>query len=126
MFVSNKYQQLEQRLFEYFKPKSILNLSKETLQTKGAVIVSEIEQGIAYDVVYMEISNLGKMGLPKVFASMHKNSMLMVKKNQTEENLQLWKQLKENNQVTVTVDLYALGLVFFRKEQVKQNFIIRF
>lgn len=126
MFVSNKYQQLEQRLFEYFKPKSILNLGKETLQTKGAVIVSEIEQGIAYDVVYMEISNLGKMGLPKVFASMHKNSMLMVKKNQTEENLQLWKQLKENNQVTVTVDLYALGLVFFRKEQVKQNFIIRF
>ena len=37
-----------------------------------------------------------------------------------------WEAIKNNPQVTITIDLFFLGLVFFRKEQHKQHFIIRF
>jgi hypothetical protein len=38
-----------------------------------------------------------------------------------------WKEIKKNKQVTCTVDLFFIGLVFFRKEfKEKQEFSIRF
>lgn len=37
-----------------------------------------------------------------------------------------WSVIKNHPQVTVSIDLFQFGLVFFRKEQVKQHFKIRF
>jgi len=37
-----------------------------------------------------------------------------------------WASIKANQQVTVTVDLFWIGLVYFRKGQVKEDFKIRF
>jgi len=37
-----------------------------------------------------------------------------------------WRYIKTHPRVTVTIDLFFMGLVFFRKEQVKQDFVIRF
>lgn len=37
-----------------------------------------------------------------------------------------WEEIKENERVTVTLDLFYLGIVFFRKEQVKEHFVIRY
>ncbi len=37
-----------------------------------------------------------------------------------------WKEIKNNNKVRVTIDLFFMGLVFFRTGQVKQHFIIKF
>ena len=36
-----------------------------------------------------------------------------------------WEIIKENPQVTVTIDTFQWGFVFFRAEQVKENFIVR-
>lgn len=36
-----------------------------------------------------------------------------------------WEEIKAHPKVTVTIDLFFLGLVFFRKEQVKENFILK-
>jgi len=36
-----------------------------------------------------------------------------------------WKLIKENPRVTISIDTYQWGLVFFRSEQVKQDFILR-
>ena len=38
---------------------------------------------------------------------------------------QAWEAIKKDPNVTVSVDVYHLGLLFFRKEQQKQHFIIR-
>ncbi len=38
---------------------------------------------------------------------------------------QAWETIKKNPQVTVTIDTFQWGLVFFRKEQKKQDFTIR-
>jgi len=37
-----------------------------------------------------------------------------------------WEKIKADPRVTLTIDLFWLGLVFFRKEQVKENFLLRF
>jgi predicted O-methyltransferase YrrM len=37
-----------------------------------------------------------------------------------------WEEIKNNSRVTVTLDLFFIGIVFFRKEQVKQHFVIKF
>lgn len=37
-----------------------------------------------------------------------------------------WQQVKQHPRVTVTIDLYDLGLVFFRSEQAPQHFRLRY
>jgi predicted O-methyltransferase YrrM len=39
---------------------------------------------------------------------------------------QAWQEIKNNKNVTVTIDLFFMGIVFFRTEQVKQHFIIKY
>lgn len=43
----------------------------------------------------------------------------------SDEMEEAWKWIKNHKKVTVTIDLFFLGLVFFRKEQVKQHFLIK-
>jgi predicted O-methyltransferase YrrM len=44
----------------------------------------------------------------------------------SEEMTRAWEQIKADPQVTVTVDLFWVGLVFFRDGQVKEDFTLRF
>ena len=44
----------------------------------------------------------------------------------SEEMKQAWEVIKADPDVTVTIDLFWIGLVFFRKEQRKENFILKF
>jgi len=37
-----------------------------------------------------------------------------------------WQEIKNHPQVTVTIDLFYIGLVFFKSDQVKENFSVRF
>ena len=39
---------------------------------------------------------------------------------------QAWREIKSNSAVTVTVDLFVMGVVFFNPELTKQDFVIRF
>jgi len=44
----------------------------------------------------------------------------------SEEMEEAWAEIKNHPSVTVTIDLFFVGLVFFRKGQEKQHFSIRF
>ena len=45
----------------------------------------------------------------------------------SKEMEQAWEEIKQDPSVTLSIDLFFIGLVFFRKEQkVKQHFVIRF
>ena len=37
-----------------------------------------------------------------------------------------WQEIKNNIRVTVSVDLFKMGIIFFRPQQAKQHFILRF
>lgn len=37
-----------------------------------------------------------------------------------------WRKIKQHSETTLTVDIHRLGIIFFKKELSKENFIIRF
>jgi len=42
------------------------------------------------------------------------------------EMKEAWNEIKDHPKVKITLDLFYLGIVFFRKEQVKEHFVIKF
>ncbi|MCK0145059.1 hypothetical protein MWU78_05320 [Arenibacter sp. F26102] len=45
--------------------------------------------------------------------------------HKTKDTYKLWESIKELEQVRVSIDLFYGGLLFFRREQVKEHFKIR-
>ncbi len=61
--------------------------------------------------------------LPKV----HENTMLIFDDIYWSEGMkEAWNQIKAHPKVTVTIDLFWIGLVFFRQGQAKEDFLIKF
>lgn len=44
----------------------------------------------------------------------------------SDEMKKAWAQIKNNDMVSISVDIYRMGLIFFKKNIQKQNFIIRY
>ncbi|CAG4998878.1 tRNA 5-hydroxyuridine methyltransferase [Dyadobacter sp. CECT 9275] len=44
----------------------------------------------------------------------------------SEEMKKAWEDIKSHPEVTLTVDLFWIGLVFFRKTQAREHFVLRF
>jgi predicted O-methyltransferase YrrM len=44
----------------------------------------------------------------------------------SDEMEEAWDEIKKHPEVTITIDLFFIGLVFFKKDQAKQDFILRF
>jgi len=60
--------------------------------------------------------------LPKV----HENTLLIFDDIYWSEGMkEAWAQIKAHPEVTATVDLFWIGLVYFRKGQVKEDFVIK-
>ncbi len=58
--------------------------------------------------------------------SAHNDSMVLVKNMYAStESAETWQQLKATPNVTASIDLFFMGLVFVRKEQRKQEFRLR-
>ena len=57
----------------------------------------------------------------------HNNSIVVINNiHQSKEMEEVWRKIITQKEVTISIDLFFIGLVFFRKEQAKENFIIRF
>ncbi|NJK85880.1 MAG: class I SAM-dependent methyltransferase [Bacteroidales bacterium] len=44
----------------------------------------------------------------------------------SKEMKEAWSEIKNNDQISITVDLFFMGIVFLRKNVPKQNYLIRF
>jgi predicted O-methyltransferase YrrM len=44
----------------------------------------------------------------------------------SKEMEQAWNEIRKDSRITISIDLFKIGIVFFRKGQVKQDFVIRF
>jgi predicted O-methyltransferase YrrM len=61
--------------------------------------------------------------LPK----MHENSVIIFDDIYWSKGMQqAWEEIKQHPQVSITIDLFWIGLVFFKKGQAKENFKIKF
>ena len=89
-----------------------------------------IEEQPQLDFVYVDGNhrkdatlNYFKWCLPKV----HEDSLLIFDDIYWSEGMkEAWEEIKAHPQVTITIDLFWIGLVFFRKGQVKEHFKIKY
>ncbi len=85
----------------------------------------QFEKG-PFDIVYFDEPNLGIIKKQMDQGNYHNDTMLLINSiHNNKESEKNWNGIKENTQVTVSIDLYYGGAVFFRKEQVKEHFKIR-
>lgn len=111
----NKTQKLFLRIVDYFKPETIWEVNDTSVEkpfTETFDLVSFPQPDLKnFEQLLPTLTNDSVW----VFFKIHSNS----------ENEKTWKEIKNHEKVTVTVDTFRLGLVFFRKEQRKEHFTIR-
>lgn len=82
-----------------------------------------------YDFIYLDGNHTKKATLEYFnlcLSSIHNDSVLIFDDiHWSKEMEEAWEEIKQNSKVTVTIDTYQWGMVFFRKEQEKEHFIIR-
>ena len=60
------------------------------------------------------------------FKKLHNDSMILINGiRNTKNEFSLWKELIKNVLITVSIDFYHCGVLFVRKEQEKEHFVLR-
>ncbi|MEA1785021.1 hypothetical protein U1E44_02860 [Arenibacter sp. GZD96] len=80
-----------------------------------------------YDLIYIDASALHhSKAIILRNEEMHNNTLVLLSDiYRTKESQHHWEMAKALPAITVTVDLFYCGLLFFRKEQLKEHFKIR-
>lgn len=148
---SNKKIKLLYKLTAYFNFENILEVGNSSSSITHAMylgqpkaIITTIERSTnisefiedtintssdSYDLIFFN-KNFQKEVILDYFETLlqttHNDSVFVFDAIYASETMQhIWKTIKLHPQVKVTINTYHLGLVFFRKEQVKEHFTIR-
>ncbi len=105
------------------------NLKNTTLKTGDFSEVIKQEQNNTYDFIYFDGNHQKEATLnyfEKLLPTANNESVFIFddiywSKQMTEA----WEIIKKHPRVTVTIDTFFWGIVFFRKEQAKEHFTIR-
>lgn len=136
---SPRLDQLIYRIAKDHQPVCIEELANLSEVTTAYLAASHSEEGRrelpevsrrALDLLYIG-SCFSKATLMTYFNSnldrFHPGTLLIIKGIYNNSEIKAaWKEIKAHEQVTVTVDLFWIGLVYFRKGQAKEHFKIRF
>lgn len=133
----NKTEQLIFKIANYFNLNSVLiigcstkniaslisetNSSSEIITNNGFTTLNSKLKDKKFDFIFLNHLN-SILNFETLLNSVHNDSVLVIN---TPYNTTFWQQIKTHNAVTVTVDCFYIGVVFFRKEQAKQHFKIR-
>jgi predicted O-methyltransferase YrrM len=89
-----------------------------------------IERGISPGLVFID-GNHRKEPLLYYFKTMagisDKNSVIIIDDiNYSREMSEAWNEIKQNGKVSITIDIFRMGIVFFREGVVRKDYIIRY
>jgi len=95
-----------------------------------AILDQAIKKVDSLDMVFFDGNHRKKSTLryfEKCLTKAHENSVFLLDDiHWSRGMLNAWKKIKSDKRVSITIDLYWLGIVFFRKGVAKQDFIIRY
>jgi len=132
------------RLAKYFKPKTTLiagtmdEISASFLASGfPGTCINYIHDGTGlttesgmFDMVFVSVDLPGnhiRDYFSQIMQHIHNDSVLIICNiNVSKEMHELWKEIKNHSSVTVTIDLFTLGLVFSKGELTKEDFILRY
>ncbi len=126
---SNKYRALVIRMVAYYMPVVVMEF--EATPSNKADVLEEIENADTIGLLHLK-QNKNATELMMYFNAAIKKvnteSILIFDGiHKSKEMEASWEKIKMHKEVKLTIDLYKLGIVFFRKEQLeKENFTIRF
>ena len=133
--VNSKKSQLLFKIVHYFSPKSILIVGDTTFEKEVMALANpkttidiDIDNAI-YNCIYFSsipTNSITKETVEQLILTTENDSFWILEDIHANAAAEaLWQTLQQNPKVTVTIDTYHFGLVFFRKEQAKEHFIIR-
>lgn len=121
---SRHYIEVKERLIEYLNPKSILEIGSSLFSEKKNTYYTNFEEVKEKKVDFIYLNDTNEKKIITALEYMHNDSVLVLNNlYKTKEN---WQKLKDHSQVRVSINLFQLGIIFIREEQVKQHFTIRF
>ena len=122
-----KFQQIALKSIPYFEYRSIYIPAETGLKT----ILKEAYPGLVfgkapYDLIAFEKRQVLDIDLEELAPLCHNDSAILIEGiRDTPGGLAAWELLCTDPRVTVSIDFYYGGILFFRKEQEKQHFRIR-
>ena len=126
---SNKYRALLIRMVAYYMPEVVMEF--EATPSNKADVLEEIENADTIGLLHVKQNKNAAQLMIYFNAAIKKvntESILIFDNiHDSKEMENSWEAIKMHKEVKLTIDLYKLGIVFFRQEQLeKENFIIRF
>ena len=113
-----------QKLFDTFNLENILLIIGNFSDTLPSVLENKQFDLIYFDGNHQKDATLNYFEL--CLKTVHNNSIFIFDDiNWSVEMQEAWLKIKNHPKVTVTIDTYFWGIVFFRKEQNKEHFTIR-
>ena len=126
---SNKYRALLIRMVAYYMPEVVMEF--EATPSNKADVLEEIENADTIGLLHVKQNKNAEDVISYFSAAIKKvntESILIFDGiHDSKEMENSWEAIKMHKEVKLTIDLYKLGIVFFRQEQLeKENFIICF
>ena len=110
---SKKEEKVLKKIINYFEKASIIT----NLETRSITLDEK------HNLLYFNKLDKNKV---KKLSEFYANSFIVLKNiHQNKSSEENWNSIIKLQEATVTIDLFYFGLIFFRKEQVKEHFIIR-
>jgi len=111
----DKVERLIARLISRFQPSAVYTLGDPLPQQLDFVVVK------GGDPEWI------KCQLDEILPNLNQHSVIVFKDiYRSSGTKRLWREAKEEPAVTVTIDLFYVGLIFFHSGQARENFRIRF
>jgi hypothetical protein len=144
ILLSGKDCRLLFRLSRYFKPKTMLifgtnetaGLSSLVSGFPGSDITyvyesqSQIDDSSVFDMVLFSCDLhecVLKDYFSRIIQHIHNDSVLIFcNMHGSKEMHEMWNEIKSHPSVTLTIDLFNLGLIFSKEELTKEEFILRY
>ena len=126
---SNKYRALLIRMVAYYMPEVVMEF--EATPSNKADVLEEIENADTIGLLHVKQNKNAAQLMIYFNAAIKKvntESILIFDNiHDSKEMENSWEAIKMHKEVKLTIDLYKLGIVFFRQEQLeKESFTIRF
>lgn len=138
------------RLINYFHPSSVIELGRGNgnafryMQAARPSMVSEsfmalekeettrslkptLDKMGKVDFLHVAYTPYGKELFEQVYPYLHAGSCVIIGNiYASKEREEWWRQLKSDERVRITFDLYDIGLILFDAKRFKQNYIVNF
>lgn len=105
-----------------------LNLEHQTISFKTTKDLSNLEPKISKTpcLIYLDLNTIETPSIADILQVCHKDSLILIPSIREDKNqFNKWNLLKSQSKVSVSIDTFYWGLLFFRTEQPKEHFTIR-